>query len=299
MSDSQRTLESVLRRARAATPRPATPRPELSDAAFFGLRSLIEKASGIAFDEDSRFILERRLLPRLRALRLADFEAYYRYLLYAPGGGAETARMLEAVTIRETYFFREPRQLDALREEVLPHLACENGASRELRIWSAGCASGEEAYSVAIIVLESGLFDGWSVRILGTDLVPAAIAAARRAVYRASSLRATDDETRERYFAREGANAWRLDERVRSMVSFDVLNLADDRAVAALPVFDVVLCRNVLIYFGEAARRRAVRAFHERLRDGGFLLLGHAETLAALDTRFRLLHLERDVVYQR
>jgi chemotaxis protein methyltransferase CheR len=238
-------------------------------------------------------------LPRLRALRLGDFEAYYRYLLYTPGRKAEMARMLEAVTIRETYFFREPRQLEALRDELLPGVAGENSASRTLRIWSAGCASGEEPYSVAIVVLESGLFDGWSVEILGTDLVPEAVEAARRGLYRESSLRAVSGERRERYFTKEGANAWRLDERVRRMVAFDILNLADERAVASFPVFDLVLCRNVLIYFGEAARRRTVIAFYHRLREGGFLLLGHAETLAALDTGFTLCHLERDVVYQR
>lgn len=294
MSDLPKTLESVLRRACSATRRPV-----LSDAAFLGLRAAIEGASGIAFDDDSRFILERRLFARLRALRLDDFDAYYRYLLYAPDAREEVVRMLEAVAVRETYFFREPRQLAAFREELLPRLARENRESRSLRIWSAGCASGEEPFTIAILVRDSGLFDGWRVEIVGTDIAPAAIDAARCGVYRASSLRATPDEVRERCFECEGENAWRLAGGVREMVDFGVLNIFDTRGVERLGPFDAIFCRNVLIYFGLRARRRALRIFYERLREGGYLLLGHAESVAALDSAFALCHLERDVVYRR
>jgi chemotaxis protein methyltransferase CheR len=292
MTDRVDALQAALSRARAGVTM-----PRLDEQTFVGLRDMIAEASGIAFDERSRFIVERRLLPRLRALRLDDFEAYYRFLLYGPEAGDELTRMLEAVSIRETYFFREVQQLETFRDEVLPRLAAENAATRRLRVWSAGCATGEEPYSVAILVLESGLFDAWQVEIVGTDLVPSAISAARRGLFRDASLRATPDEARDRYFTREGTNAWLLAERIRRMVRFETVNLLDPAGCASLPVFDVIFCRNVLIYLGEAARHRAVAVFYDRLRKGGRLLLGHAESLLSIGTPFSLVHLRRDIVY--
>jgi chemotaxis protein methyltransferase CheR len=294
MEEDSKRLEAAIRRVRATAPRPV-----LDNATFLRLRALIATESGMEFDDESRFIVERRLLARLRALRLESFEAYHRYLRYSPRGDGEISRMLEAVAINETYFFRERRQLEAFRYEVLPILASENAATRTLRIWSAGCASGEEAYSIAILVDESHLFEGWRVEIRATDLVEKSIAAARGALYRETSLRATPEEARARYFTRVDEQTWRLDERIRRMVEFDVANLLDADGAAGWPGLDAIFCRNVLSYFGAAARRRAVRLFHERLREGGFLLLGYAESLAALDTPFRLCALERDVVYRK
>jgi chemotaxis protein methyltransferase CheR len=294
MTDGSDALRAALARARAGTSV-----PHLDDETFLGLRDLIATASGIAFDERSRFIVERRLVPRLRALKLDDFGAYYRYLLYSPEAGEELDRMLESVTIRESYFFREWPQFEAFRDELLPRFARENAAARRLRIWSAGCATGEEPYSAAILVLESGLFKGWRVDVLGTDLVAPAIDAARRGLYRDASLRATPDDVRDRYFSYEGDNAWRLDERVRDMVVFEPLNLVETARYAALPEIDAVFCRNVLIYFAEETRRRVIMGFHERLRDGGYLLLGHAESLLSLATPFTLHHVGRDMVYRK
>ncbi len=295
MRERADALQAALARSRAGASA-----PRLDEQTFLGFRDLIADVCGIAFDERSRFIVERRLLRRMRALRLGDFESYYRFVLYGPEGDDELVRMLEAVTIRETYFFREWQQLAAFRDEVLPALAVENAATSRLRIWSAGCATGEEPYSVAILVLESGLFDGWEVEILGTDLVPSAVAAARRGLYRDTSMRATPDPTRDRYFTSEGPNAWRLCERVRRMVTFDTLNLfgAPDARDTAVPApLDAIFCRNVLIYFGDEARQRAVTVFYDRLREGGRLLLGHAESLLSLATPFTLVHLGRDIVY--
>lgn len=294
MTEGSDALRAALARARAGTSA-----PHLDDETFLGLRDLIATASGIAFDERSRFIVERRLVPRLRALKLDDFGSYFQYLLYSPEASEELDRMLEAVTIRESYFFREWPQFEAFRDELLPRFARENAAKRRLRIWSAGCATGEEPYSVAILVLESGLFEGWRVDVLGTDLVAPAIEAARRGLYRDASLRSTSDHVRDRYFSHEGDNAWRLDERVRDMVVFESLNLVDTAACAALPEMDAIFCRNVLIYFAEETRRRVVTGFHGRLRDGGYLMLGHAESLLTLATPFTLHHVGRDMVYRR
>lgn len=272
--------------------------PRLDAETFLGLRDLIAGASGIDFDENSRYIVERRLLSRLRALRLDDFAAYYRALLYGEDRADELDRLLEAVTIRETYFFRECAQLNALRDDVLPELATQNAESRSIRVWSAGCASGEEPYSVAMLVASLAPIVGWDVRIVGTDLIASAIDAARAGVYRDVALRATSDELRARFFTCEGPNAWRLHEGVRKYVTFERRNLLDGPPEGSEP-FDVILCRNVLLYFSDTARRRAIEIFHDALREGGWLLLGHAESLLSMRTPFRLVHLGRDVVYRR
>lgn len=293
MKDSVEALRAALARSGGSGI------PRLSDGAFLGLRDLIAEASGIMYDERSRFILERRLAARMRALRIDDHDQYYRYVLFDDPRGEERARLLDQVAVRETYFFREPHQLEAFRSELLPRLAAENASTCRLRIWSAGCATGEEPYTVAILVLESGLFDGWSVEIFGTDLSQAAVGAARRGRYRDASMRALSDERRDRYFTCEGPNAWRLDERVRRMVTFGTLNLIDTARYEIYAGADVVFCRNVLIYFAAETRRTVVNRFYETLRPGGYLLLGHAETLMSLNTPFKLLHLPSEMVYQR
>lgn len=283
-------------RAMLARARDEASGPQLDGETFLGLRDVISGASGIAFDENARYIVERRVVPRLRALRLDDFAAYYRLLLYGDDAQAELERLLEAVTIRETYFFRERAQLDALCTEALPAVARETGASP--RVWSAGCASGEEPYSVAMLAGAVAELAGTPVRVVGTDLVASAIESAQAAVYRDSALRSTPEAVRERHFRQEGPNAWRLDATVRTRVTFVRRNLLEGPPEGEAP-FDVILCRNVLLYFGDEARDRAVEVFHEALRPGGLLLLGHAESLLSMRTPFRLEHLGRDVVYRR
>lgn len=287
----------ALREALARS-REASAGPRLDAETFLGLRDLIAGASGIDFDENSRYIVERRLMPRLRALRVDDFAAYYRALLFGEDRADELDRLLEAVTIRETYFFRECAQLVALRDDVLPQLATENAESRTVRIWSAGCASGEEPFSVAMLVATQPSMAGWDVRILGTDLIASAVESAREGVYRDVALRATSDEQRDRYFEHEASNAWRLHAGIRRYVALERRNLLDGPPEGSGP-FDVILCRNVLLYFSDEARQRAVSVFHDALREGGWLLLGHAESLLSMRTPFRLVHLGRDVVYRR
>jgi chemotaxis protein methyltransferase CheR len=294
MNDSADSLRSALAHSGGSPDR-----PQLSDEAFLQLSRTIEDASGIAFDEGTRFILERRLLPRLRALKLDSFEAYARMLLAGPGAREELVRALEQVVVRETYFFRGPQQFGAFSAELLPRIASANAATRRLRVWSAGCASGEEPYTIAMLVLASGLFGGWRVEIQGTDLSRSAITAARRALYRDNSMRAIPDAFRDRFFARENGGMWRLDRQVRGMVAFEVQNLVDTAQYAAYTGSDVIFCRNVLIYFGHRARREVVAAFYDTLAEGGYLMLGHAESLEALNTSFRLAHFETETVYQK
>ncbi|WP_370459185.1 protein-glutamate O-methyltransferase CheR [Aggregicoccus sp. 17bor-14] len=277
------------------------PRPQMSPEDFRLLRDLVHAHCGILVREDMQFVMERRLAPRLEALGLEDFRAYYRFLRYAPERRAELEAAVEALTTHETYFYREPQQLRALSDELLPQLQRKNARTRRLRFWSAGCSTGEEAYTVAMLLKASGRFEGWDVEVYGTDISRRVLEAARRAEYGPSSMRAIPPEVQQRFFVpvSGGAGRLRVREDVRAWVSFGQLNLLEPGAAQLVPQVDVVLCRNVMIYFDPAARRQVLRVFHDKLVPGGYLLLGHSENLLNLSADFELVHLRTDLVYRR
>jgi chemotaxis protein methyltransferase CheR len=274
-------------------------RAELSEEVFLRLRDLIYGASGIYFDQGSRATLERRLRPRVEALRLESFEQYYLHLKFGGGGQDELQLALDAVAVQETYFFREERALRAFKEEMLPEIAERRRGERRLRVWSAGCSTGEEAYTLAMLVLESGLFDGWRVELTASDLLQRVIAEARRGEYAEKSFRTTNPERREKYFTPRGDGTFLVAEPLRAMVDFGCFNLVDTRRFDPHTDLDVIFCRNVMLYFGTEARRQTVAGFHRQLREGGYLVLGASESLFTLNAPFRLAHLQHDLVYQK
>lgn len=272
--------------------------PKMSEEEFRLLRELVHGHCGIFFREESRYLLERRLAPRLEALGLRDFGAYHRFLRFDPGRAAELQKAVDLLTTNETYFYREPLQLDALAHEILPVLARERAAERTLRILSAGCSTGEEAYTIAVMVKESRLFDGWTVEISGCDISSRCVEHARAGVFGEHAFRNPEAEPMRRWFhLREGK--WVIDDAIKRMVRFGRENLLDPRALAALAPLDVLVCRNVMIYFDTPARKQALRTFHQKLRDGGWLLLGHSESLVNLTADFEIVHLRTDLVYRK
>jgi chemotaxis protein methyltransferase CheR len=264
------------------------------------LRDLIYDYCGIFFDEDNSYIIHRRLVPRLEALALVDFAEYYRYLRSCDPAArkAELEEIVDRVTTNETYFFRESYQLDAFRDEILPEIYQARPRGKRLSVWSAGCASGEEAYTIAILILETGLFSDWDVRVFGNDISRRCLQVARKAQYGRSSFRATDDRLMRRYF-REIEGKQQVRDEVRALVSFGQINLMDEQMMRLVGDIDVVFCRNVLIYFDHASRRRVIATLHAKLVRGGYLLLGHSESLINLTTAFDLVHLKNDMVYRK
>ncbi len=262
------------------------------------LGELLYDHCGIRLQAELSYVFERRLQPRLQLLALPSFGAYARYLRHHPEGSAELEAAVELLTTNETYFFREPNQLRAFSDELLPSLSQERAAERRLRIWSAGCSTGEECYTIAILLLRSGLFGGWQTEVFGSDISRRVIASARRAEYSASALRATDDELRRIYFETRGAR-FAPREAVRALVSFGRQNLLEAPGLRGVGQMDVIFCRNVMIYFDLAARRRVLESFLELLAPGGYLLLGHSESLINVTADFELVHLRNDVVYRK
>ncbi|HXI14128.1 MAG TPA: protein-glutamate O-methyltransferase CheR [Thermoanaerobaculia bacterium] len=271
---------------------------ELPDDVFRMLRDAIYQRSGMFFSDNSKYLIQRRLSPRARELNFQSFQKYLYFLQYDAQAEREFDRIFDLVTTNETYFFREPAQLSAFADEIIPALL-EKNADHRIRIWSAGCSSGEEPFTIAMLLEERGLFERASFEIFASDLNQAVLAKARKGIYRESAFRVTQPALRAKYFTSEDNGNWRVRDSIRNRVSFGRLNLYDPPRVSLLGNLDVIFCRNVIIYFDDHSKRVAISNFYQRLVNDGFLLLGHSESLITLSTQFKLRHLKNDMVYQK
>jgi chemotaxis protein methyltransferase CheR len=207
--------------------------------------------------------------------------------------------IFDLLATHETYFFREEHQLMAFQQEIIPELIDMQKQSRMLRIWCAGCSSGEEPYTVAILCRQQSDLRDWDVQILATDISQKMIAVSKRAIYGGGSFRSTSEAIKHRYFEKTGKHRYTIREDIRQMVTFMKLNLLEENPTQIPPEFDVIFCRNVIIYFDPDAKNRIIETFYKHLRSGGYLLLGHSESLMGYNTPFILRHLKNDVVYQK
>jgi chemotaxis protein methyltransferase CheR len=272
----------------------------LPDDVFRLLRDFIHDYCGIFFDNGSKFLLERRLNRRLEQHRLKSFEEYYHYLRYDRRREEEIIILVDNLTTNETYFFREGAQLKAFSEEILPEIREKNAARKSLRIWSAGCSTGEEPYTIAILLLESGdWWRDWQVEIMGSDISQRVLHTARKGVYKKGSHRVTTPEMLAKYFVDEGRGDYRIIDPVRRLVSFSYVNLLDPFKTSLIRDLDIIFCRNVIIYFDREAKKKVIETFYEKLRESGHLLLGHSESLINISTAFTLRTLQNDMVYQK
>ena len=263
------------------------------------LAGLIRDKSGIDFGDSNRFLLESRIGTRILELRLDGPRAYLDRLRYGSQAEAELDALLDRITNPETYFFREPEQLAAFTEEVLPEWETTAPEGRPLRVWSAGCATGEEPFTLAMLLEEKSLYARRPVDIFGSDLSSGSLARARAGIYRENSFRQTSGDRKERYFLAQGSGRYQIKEEIRDRVSFGRINLIDSRRLATLPPFDVIFCRNVLIYLDDVSKRNVVASLYQQLVPGGYLFLGRVESLVAFATEFHLRHLQHDMVYQK
>jgi chemotaxis protein methyltransferase CheR len=272
----------------------------MSDAEFRMIAEFLRGSCGLHFGNESRYLLERRIARRCADLGMRSFTAYHYALRSDATGEGELGWAIDNLTTNETYFLRERRQLEALIEEIVPAVQARRGGSgtAPVSVWSAGCSSGEEPYSIVLMALEAGLSPGRDLRVYASDISRQMLQKARRGVYRESSFRQMDPFLREKYFTLKDGS-YRISDEIKKHVHFAHLNLLDDGKSALLGSLDVILCRNVIIYFDLETKRRVMRTFHQKLRPGGFLLLGHSESLINLSTDFELKHLRHDMVYRR
>lgn len=271
-------------------------KPLLDDDLFRRFCGIIHDETGLSFGESSRFFLEKRIETRMAARQAPSALDYLHLLLYDSDRDKEWDALITVVTTNETYFMREERQLRCFQRDILPPLA-EAAATRRVRIWSAGCSSGEEAYTIAILLREVPGFPASGVEIVATDINTRVLARAKEGVYGENSFRGVDASFRRRWFEEVSPGRYRIQESLRQQVSFSRFNLFDAARYSFLSPFDVIFCRNVIIYFDLEAKVRVVERFHDKLRPGGYLLLGHSESLISITDKFKLVHLAHDLVY--
>ena len=257
--------------------------PQLQQWEFERLRDVVYREAGIWLSEAKTALVASRLQRRMRELGLPSFGAYHRLVQSDP---IERQRMLECICTHETSFFREPRQWEFLEQSVYPawQRAAEKGSRlKQLRAWSAGCSTGEEPFSIAMSLLRH--FPGWSVDVLATDLSTRALAAARSGEWPLARSAQVPPTYRKEFMLR-GDERMRAAARVREVVRFSQLNL-NELDKAATGSFDLIFCRNVLIYFDAASKVRVLKGLSGRIASGGLLLLGHAEAVGNTCDRLR------------
>ncbi len=260
------------------------------------LQDFVYRESGIVLEEDKHYLLQARLMPILKSQQLRTIDDICFRLR---SGNADLGRrVVEAMTTNETLFFRDPTLFDSLRTTIIPALVKQREALRRLSFWSAAASSGQEAYSLAMLLLEMGLpAQGWSIQILGTDLSAQILDRARQARYMQIEVnRGLPAPYLVRYFNKQGLE-WQLKDNVRSMVTFDRVDLR--QSLAPLGLFDIVFCRNVLIYFDTPTKKKILAEIRRVLRDDGCLLLGGAEAILDLDGNYARQVIGQASVYRK
>jgi chemotaxis protein methyltransferase CheR len=267
----------------------------ITEPEFTSLRDVIRDRFGIFYDDTKQFLLQSRLQTRLLKRSCSNFEGYYKFLTSSLQREEEWDELASVLSNNETYFFRERAQLDVLLSDVVDESLRAGG---RLRVWSSACSTGEEPYTMAMMLLEGRRIAPSNVFLRASDLSPRALDKARTGFYRELSFRATPPEMVQRYF-RPFQQGFFVNDDVKRMVDFFRINLLDAPAVAAAGTFDAIFCRNVLIYFDKPTQKRVVEGFAAALRPGGFLFLGHAESIMRLTDLYQAVITPKAIYYRR
>ena len=273
---------------------------KIADSEFAQLRDFIYKQSGIYIADNRKYLLENRLGNRLKELNLKSFAEYHHFLQYDPNRRQELNRLFEVVTTNETSFYRNPPQLAVFQNNVLADVIEKQRktGAKKLRIWSAGCSTGEEPYTLAIILHEvlKNEINSWDIKITANDLSEAVLASARRGIYNEYTLRTTPKEIVARYFQQE-EDKFKLKPEVKRLVSFGQINLSDKIMLKRVERSQIVFCRNVIIYFDDEMKKNVIGAYYDNLLPGGYLLIGHSESLHNISRAFKPKHYPGAIVY--
>jgi chemotaxis protein methyltransferase CheR len=270
------------------------------DPELMRIRDLIYQVAGIFHPDNKLRLLNDRCGRRMKEREIKTLREYFQCLTGLPSRQAELMALLNEITIGETCFFRNQPQLDALRQIVIPKMLEIKSKLpfRRLRLWSAGCSTGEEPYTLAMLLLEeaAGRLKDWTTEILATDLNERSLAHAKNALYGSYSTRHLSTYYRQKYFAAVGEQL-QVQPAARTRISFTRLNLSDDGRMTFMKGLDVIFCCNVLIYFDLASKRRVIEHFYNNLLPHGYLFLGHSESLYGVSDDFRLVHLPGTTAY--
>lgn len=273
----------------------------ISDKDFEQLRDFIYNICGMYFHSTKKYFLESRITRRMEATGSKTYQDYYQ-LLKSLRGGEELKFLMDEITTNETYFFRNVPQLNALETKLLPELveAKNKMGFRKLRIWSAGSSSGEEAYTLSMILLEkrATLLKDWIIEIVGTDINETVISQAKEGIYNAYSVRNIPELYKRKYIREEGQR-FILSPEVKKFVTFNKLNLYDDSKMIFMKSFDFIFCANVLIYFDTASKSKVVQHFYNNLQPYGYFFVGQSESLHGVNDKFKTVHFPGGFTYKK
>ena len=269
------------------------------DPAYLKVRDLVYRISGIYHSDQKLYLLVSSCGRRMTVCGAASPSEYLDHLTVRGNRDTELRLLLNEITIGETYMFRHPAQLSAMSTVILPQVMQSKTAIglKRLRIWSAGCSTGEEPYTLAMFLLQEKQLAGWTFDILATDLNTKSLEASKAGIYGDYALRNVTDVQRGKYFRDVGNGKLEVNDLLRAHVRFDRVNLSDDSKMVFLKGIDVIFCCNVLIYFDLASKKRVVQHFFSNLIPGGYFFLGHAESLFQVDEAFRLVHFPGTTAY--
>jgi len=269
----------------------------LSKIVFDKFRQYIEGRTGIYIDDSKQNSFKTSLDVRMRILGIKDYDAYYSLITTNARGKKEFDGLLNLILIKETFFFRDDRQLNVLTKNILPELI-ERKKEKEIKIWSAGCATGEEPYSIAMAIMESHLPDDSNVSVYATDISEGALERAEGGIYNKSSMRAIDKEMLNKYFTHRDGQYF-LNDQVKRRVHFETVNLIEPYFLMEEESIDIVFCKNVIIYFRLDTVKKVIRRFYNALTNGGCLFVGHSESLWQISDDFELEEISGIFLYRK
>jgi chemotaxis protein methyltransferase CheR len=275
---------------------------ELDDKKFTEIREFIYDNSGIYFNDSKKYLLENRLSKRVEELKLKGYDEYFYYIRFDKMRKKELVELFNAITINETSFFRNEPQIDAFAKEILPEVISniKKSGRKELKIWSAASSSGEEPYTLSLILEEMYKQElaTLNVKVYGTDLSTDILKQAQKGIYNEYSIRNVPKNYMDNYFKKDD-NRYLLSDVIKKYVDFRQANLVDTNDMNMYRGIDIIFCRNVLIYFDTSSKTKVVSKLYDNLNSGGYLFIGHSESLHGISKAFKLVHFNKSIAYKK
>ncbi len=280
-------------------PRAASDLLTITEAEYQKFCEFFYRRTGISFGDNKRYYVDKRLIDRINRTKSESFDRYFDRLRRSDAA-AEIEHLINLFTVNETYFYREDHQFDCLVNAMLPELCASRRKGDRIRIWSMPCSTGEEPYSIAMYLLENwSKVDDYDIEILASDIDTHVLRAAEEGVYEARALHRLSKDLVRRYFSPAADDSFRLIDAIRQSVRFTQVNASDNAAMRMFTHIDVIFCRNMLIYFDDQSRRQTVEAFYDSLVTGGFICLGHSESMSRISSLFAVRGFPQAIVYQK
>ena len=271
----------------------------ITDDDFERFSEFFYRKTGIMFDQSKRYFVDRRLIERIKATGQSGFKSYFIFLRFE-SSGKELEKLINALTVNETYFFREEYQFQCMVNSVLPEIVSRKRSNDTIRIWSIPCSTGEEPYSIAIYLLEYWKdIDKWNVEIVSSDIDTNVLELAKKGVYSERSIQYLPKEFVRKYFKTFSKGYYQICDDLRNSVEFTKVNIVDTKDTKIYRGFDIVFCRNLLIYFNDLSRKIAVENLFDTMNPGGFICLGHSESMSRISSIFKLRKFPEAIIYQK